>query len=329
MNLRPIVLPANQPPDRFYDGGSRISNFRNVPVSPAHTPEDWIGSMTSVRGKSPVGMTILPDGRLLAEAIMQDPVDWLGADHVERFGADSKLLVKLLDAGQRLPVHAHPDGLFAQTFLEAAHGKAEAWYILTQGTVYLGLRNEIAADRLQTLVELQNADELLSILNPIRVEAHDTVYVPPGTLHAIGAGILLVEVQEPADLSILLEWNGFELDGTTEGHLDLGFALALTAVDHGALDAARLTTLVSRHVQDGAALTPASSPYFRLDRVSTPRTFPAGFAVVIGLTGLVTLTTSAGPIDVGQGSTILVPAAAGALSFTGGGSLLLARPPLV
>jgi mannose-6-phosphate isomerase len=56
-------------------------------------------------------------------------------------------------------------------------------------------------------------------------------YVPPGVLHAVGKGVFLVELQEPEDLSILLEWRGFELDGERDGHLGLGFDLALEAVE--------------------------------------------------------------------------------------------------
>jgi mannose-6-phosphate isomerase len=55
-------------------------------------------------------------------------------------------------------------------------------------------------------------------------------YVPPGVLHAVGEGVL-VELQEPEDLSILLEWRGFELDGERDGHLGLGFDLAPEAVE--------------------------------------------------------------------------------------------------
>ena len=57
---------------------------------------------------------------------------------MELFGADPRLLVKLLDAGQRLPVHAHPHASFAAVHLGTAHGKAGAWYIVEGGEIYLG-----------------------------------------------------------------------------------------------------------------------------------------------------------------------------------------------
>ncbi len=332
--LAPLVLAANQPEGRFYRGGSRISAFRGVEPSAPHTPEDWVGSTTSVRGHKPVGMTRLPDGTLLADAIASNPVAWLGAEHVARSGADPMLLVKLLDAGQRLPVHAHPDGAFAAAHLGTAHGKAEAWYLLSPGTVYIGLREDVEPARLRELVDAQDTAGLLAMLNAVQVEPGDTVWVPPGTLHAIGAGILLAEVQEPEDLSILLEWEGFDLDGVADGHLDLGFDRALAAVTTSALRGPELDALITRGISNGSTLAPAADPYFRLDRVTLPRVLPAGLSIVIGLTGTTVLSTRAGELAVTTGTTVLVPAAAGEQSYrvagsgSSDGSVLVARPPL-
>ena len=211
--MKPILLPANQPPARFYQGGAQIAEFRGSHDVQPNTPEDWVGSTTSVRGKAPEGMTRLENGELLADALERNPLEWLGPAHLERFGHDSMLLVKLLDAGQRLPVHAHPDGEFAATHVSALHGKAEAWFILSPGTVYLSLTRDLSDAELQSFVETQNIDALLSLMHEITVEPGDCIFVPHGVLHAIGAGILLAEVQEPEDLSILLEWeNSLPLD---------------------------------------------------------------------------------------------------------------------
>ena len=357
----PISLPSNQPPARFYQGGLRISDFRREAPAASNTPEDWVGSTTSVRGHSPIGMTRLPDGRLLADAVAADPLAWLGPDHVERFGADTMLLVKLLDAGQRLPIHAHPDGPFAAQYLGSVHGKAEAWYILTPGTVFLGLRDDIDASELWKLVDTQQTERMLALMHPVAVQPHDTVYVPPGLLHAIGEGILLAEVQEPEDLSILLEWTGFDLDGTVDGHLGLGFDLALAAVETRGRTVEEIAALLRRRgggsdaaadgssqgVVDGAALVTDSKEYFRLDRVTSDRDLPAGFTILIALEGSMVLATGAGAggggggatadtagsapnwstFELPAGTTVLLPFAAGAVSLTGEGTVLVARPP--
>ncbi|MES1169249.1 MAG: carbohydrate kinase, partial [Leifsonia sp.] len=155
MTLAPVLLPANQPPDRFYRGGPRIAEFRGERGAAApgdHVPEDWVASVTTQAGENSVGLTTLPDGRLLRSAVAADPLGWLGPAHVDAFGADPRLLVKLLDPGQRLPVHAHPDDAWAAAHLGHSHGKAEAWCILEPGEVFLGLRETISPERLLDLV---------------------------------------------------------------------------------------------------------------------------------------------------------------------------------
>jgi mannose-6-phosphate isomerase len=325
--MEPILLPSNQPPARFYQGGSRISEFRGEPPSLPNTPEDWVGSTTSVRGNSPVGMTRLPDGQLLADTISADPSAWLGARHVEKYGDDTMLLVKLLDAGQRLPVHAHPDGDFAKRHVSSAHGKAEAWYILSPGAVYLALTRAVSLAELRAVVVKQDSDEMLGLLHELSVEPGDCVFVPPGILHSIGAGILLAEVQEPEDLSIILEWKDFDLDGESDGHLGIGFDLALTAVEIHERSAAEVEALVRRRVTNGSTLPSDAEAYFRLDRIDSRRDFPAGFGIVITLDNTARLTFASGSSrQLPAGSTTLVPYAAG--TFRIDGDALLARPPL-
>ena len=324
--MDPILLPSNQPPARFYRGGQRISAFRRESQSAPNTPEDWIGSTTSVRGNAPTGMTRLASGELLTEAVQNDPSSWLGAAHVQRYGVDTMLLVKLLDAGQRLPVHAHPDGRFAAHHISAAHGKAEAWFVLTPGVVYLGLTRDVSPEELRALVDTQDSTTLLSLMHQVVVNSGDSVFVPHGLLHAIGAGILLAEVQEPEDLSILLEWTGFDLDGENDGHLGLGFDLALTAVETRARSLADIEALVRRGVRDGSALPESADAFFRLDLVTERSDFPAGFGIVIALTEPTRLTLAAGISRVlAGGSTTLIPYAAGPYRIDG--DALVARPP--
>ncbi|MEO8095482.1 MAG: class I mannose-6-phosphate isomerase, partial [Pseudolysinimonas sp.] len=337
VSVQPIALPANQPAGRFYAGGDRIAAFRangtsvnGNPVNgnPVHGPEDWVASTTTIRGHATLGLTIFADGTSLGGLIAADPIAWLGAEHLAAFGADTRLLVKLLDAGQRLPIHAHPHSTFAFEHLGALHGKAEAWYLLSDGEVFLGLRRDVAAPELATLVETQDVERMLGLMHRIPVTAGQTVYVPPGVLHAIGAGILLVELQEPEDLSILLEWRDFDLDGAADGHLGLGFGTALAAVETRARSAAEIAALI--HPADAATRLPAeAAEYFRLDLLTPTAHASAGFAVLVVIDGTVQLAPEHGsPMTLPTGSTVVVPHAAGSLSLDGDGAALLCRPPL-
>lgn len=321
-----ISLPANQPPQRFYRGGKQIADFRGHAASASHEPEDWIGSVTTVSGEREAGLSRLPDGRRLRDAVEADPVAWLGPAHVARWGTDVRLLVKLLDAGQRLPVHAHPSDEFAARHLGHAHGKAEAWFILRGGEIHLGLRKDIAPADLAHLVRAQDSAALLGLLHRVSVAPGDVVWVPPGELHAIGAGVFLLELQQPEDLSILLEWTGFDLNGARDGHLGLGFETALRAVNVQARTDDELATLVRAAPPDGSVFPPESEQFFRLHRHSAPQltTLEAGFAVGVVTRGELVL----GGRTVRAGSTLLLPHDEGAVELSGAGEILLARPPV-
>ncbi|HSK90566.1 MAG TPA: class I mannose-6-phosphate isomerase [Euzebyales bacterium] len=325
--MQPVVVPSNRPPERFYLGGRRITDFRGEPPAGDREPEDWVGSTTAVFGQDPVGLTVLPDGQTLASKVLQDPGAWLGPEHVHAYGADTKLLVKLLDAGQRLPVHAHPHVSFANEHLGCAHGKAEAWFILQGGPVHLGLAEDVVPQRLRALVAEQDVEALLGLLHRVEVAPGDVVYVPPGVLHAIGEGVLLVELQEPEDLSILLEWRDFALDGARDGHLGLGFDRALQAVERDARSAVEIAELIQPAGFGDSVLPPAADAYFRLERraVDGPVTVAPGFAILVVTDGDVS--PDDGGLDLPRGTTAILPHASGPLALGGSGEALVCRPP--
>ena len=328
--MNPITLSSNQPANRFYLGGSQIASFRGEPASGNHIPEDWVASTTTVFGHRNLGLTTLPSGVRLIDAINQDPIAWLGRGHFERYGVDTKLLVKLLDAGQRLPVHAHPTSFFASSHLGRSHGKAEAWYILADGEVHVGLKERILLPQLLELVQRQDVETLLGLLHTQRVHRGDTVYIPAGTLHAIGAGTFLLEVQEPEDLSILLEWRDFELDGARDGHLGLGFETALSAVDLNRRSDSDISALISRNPSGPSLLPEISREFFELSHyvVEEVVSLEAGFAVIVVIAGQVQLQWNASSaLYLEHGSTTVVPFGVGPLHLTGHGEVVICRPP--
>lgn len=324
-----IRLAANQPADRFYRGGKKIRGFRGEAASGDRVPEDWVGSTTTLFGDQAIGLSTLPDGRRLLDAVASDPLAWLGPKHVARYGADTMLLVKLLDAGERLPVHIHPLREFAQPHLGRQHGKAEAWYILDGGEVHLGFRREVSRADLDRWVAEQDTEAMLGAMHVITVRPGDSVYVPAGLPHAIGEGLFLVEIQEPEDLSILLEWKGFAIDGREHGHLGLGFERALQAVDRHGWSEDEIAQLVVRDGRGARTLASASTSFFRAERLSaTGRTeLDAGFSVVVVVDGGCHLSGSDDEIELAVGDTILVPHAAGNLTLTGQLTLIRCRPP--
>ena len=331
MTSAPLVLPPNQFP-RFYAGGARIAGLRGIPAGPDGRPEDWIGSTTTEFGDEPAGLSRVADGRLVRDLVQTDPEAMLGPAHVRRFGADPGLLVKLLDAGERLPVHVHPGRPFARDRLGSRWGKTEAWLILAAepgATVHVGLREPIDAATLRRWVDAQDAAEMLAALHELPVEAGSAILVPAGTLHAIGAGILLLELQEPTDLSVLVEWRRFGVDSGVE-HLDLGWDDALAAADRTAGDPGPLVTRAP-DVPVAPLLPAAADPYFRAERVRPGggeiRAAPA-YAVLVVLSGTGTLRTERGDeLELRAGTTALVPFAAGATVLAGDLEAVRCLPP--
>ena len=336
MTAAVMMLPVNQF-DHFYRGGDRIGALRHGPGGPSR-PEEWIGSTTSRFGQAPQGYSVLPDGRLLVEAIDEDPLAWLGAKHVARYGSSTEVLVKLLDLGQRLPVHLHPNRAFAKTHLGLSHGKTEAWYVIDApvgAEVGVGFKNAMTLDQVSSWVRERDSAALLSALQTKVVHPGDAMLVPAGLPHTVADGVFVLELQEPTDLSILLEWQGFAVDGAKDGHLNLGFEIALQAVDLSAVTAADLDQLVVPAAQiQGAGLVSVmpeqADPYFRAQRIDTSGgrvEVSAGFAIVLVTEGRGTLVTNLGSFEVVRGEVALVPFVAGDWALEGSCVAIACRPP--
>jgi mannose-6-phosphate isomerase len=289
---------------RFYRGGALLGALHGEAGEDGFFPEEWVGSITPARNPgrddTDEGLSRLADGRLLRDAVAREPVGWLGAEHMACFGASTGLLVKLLDAAERLPVHAHPDREFARRRLDSPFGKTEAWFVLrTRGEaaeVWVGLREPVERERYLACIESQDVDALLGSLNRLAVRAGDVVHVPAGVPHALGEGVLIAEVQEPTDFSLLCEWDGFPV-AAEDSHLGLGWDVAVEALDLGAHEPIR-------------ALPAEAAAFFGVD----DRAEAAGrFAILLVVEG----TGSIGGGEARAGDAFAVPASAEELRVEG------------
>jgi mannose-6-phosphate isomerase len=162
---------------------------------------------------------------------------------------------------------------------------------------------------------------MIAALNPLPAAAGDAIYVPAGLAHVIGEGILLLELQQPSDLSVLLEWRGV-VDSEREAFLGLDVAEALDAARRTRVTAEELERL--RSLRGDAFFPPEADAFFRADRVNGGDVLEPGFSVLI-------VTDGDGALDglpVRRGSTVLVPFAAGACELTGSVRAVRCRPPL-
>jgi mannose-6-phosphate isomerase len=327
-------LPSNQF-DHFYRGGNRIGKLRKGPGGPMR-PEEWIASTTTRFGEKVNGLSVLANGKLLRDEVMKDPQYWLSSDHIKKFGSSTEILVKLLDPDQRLPVHYHPDRKFASDKLDLTHGKTEAWIILDApagAKVGVGFNRRMSKAEVAQLVKNHDSQGLLDSLMFLEVSAGDVVFVPAGVPHAIEAGIFVLELQEPTDLSILLEWDGFAVDGDKDGHLDLGYEVALDALRLEPLTEQEISQIITRFDKEintsQKIFNSIADDFFRADYLSGDSTvIDPGFGILLVLEGSGKLEFSNSNIlQVESGDAVVIANAAGSFTLKGATGII-SRPPL-
>jgi len=229
-----IRLPANRV-WRTYPGGrtldqlaARSTGGAGGRPSDPHLAEDWIASTTRavnrgrehlVEGVSQVLVGHDPTPHDFAQLLASDPEYFLGAGHVRNYGAQPQLLVKFLDSGTRLHFQVHPTREFAQRVLGAPSGKTEAYYVLgvrsddppepreATGYIYVGFQRPPTPAQLRDWIVTQDIAAIEACFDRIPVRAGDTFIIPGGTPHALGAGVFMVEIQEPSDLVVRFEFE--------------------------------------------------------------------------------------------------------------------------
>lgn len=330
---KPSKLPSNQF-DHFYKGGNRIGKLRNGPGGPMR-PEEWIASTTTRFGEAVNGLSKLENGQLLRDVIASDPLNWLGERHIAKFGSSTEILVKLLDPDQRLPVHYHPNVSFAKENLHMNHGKTEAWIILDApagAKVGIGFKEVMSKADVAAMVANHDSTGLLKSLVFKEVKAGDAIFVPAGVVHAIESGIFVLELQEPTDLSILLEWDGFAVDGDKDGHLNLGFDTALDALRLTPLSMDEERQIITKFDIDGqrsgAIFNSVANPFFRADYLTQGHVkVESGFGIFLSLFGEgAMIFDNDQRLEIKQGDAVVIPHSAGGFTLSGC-SGILSRPP--
>jgi mannose-6-phosphate isomerase len=296
-----ILLPPNRV-WRTYPGGRTLDALAGA-AAPAdsHLAEDWIASTTRAvnrgrehidEGVSRVLVGADPVPRDFAQLLASDPAYFLGAAHVQKYGAQPQLLVKFLDSGTRLHFQVHPTREFAQRVLGAPSGKTEAYYVLAvrddaghagpheaTGYIYVGFQRPPTPAQLRAWIATQDIAAIEGCFDKIAVRPGDTFIIPGGTPHALGAGVFMVEIQEPSDLVVRFEFEraGYVLlESARFMGRDLDFAL--TVFNFAPLTAADLDTRVRcqpRRVREfpGGSFTeeligPAQTDCFRVRRTT-------------------------------------------------------------
>ncbi|MST98796.1 hypothetical protein FYJ85_17305 [Victivallaceae bacterium BBE-744-WT-12] len=207
---------------RVYQGGSGIDALRRAETQcDGSFPEDWIASTSKANNpqypaeNQGLSKIITADGseQFFHEYLAADPVNTLGEAHFAKHGANAVLLMKILDAAERLPIQVHPTVPDAERYFNSKFGKTEAWYVVATREVngetpYLLLGFNDKLDKETFLDEARHGDFPTGkeMLHKLTVKPGDCFIVPGGTPHAIGCGCTIIEVMEPSDLVVQPEF---------------------------------------------------------------------------------------------------------------------------
>ena len=220
MSSSPIKLKPNYA-WRSYQGGSHLRSFRcETAGTDDHFPEDWLASTSTARNgdnqqRVDEGVSyVTVDGQdMPLTELIASQADWFWGKQTPPVDEPGQIgvLIKLLDAGVRLHLQAHPNAAWVKDRFGGNAGKTECWYILsTRGDdpyVYLGFQNPPSESEWARMVGEQDLEGMRACFEKIPVKTGDCLMVPAGTPHAIGDGIFMIELQEPTDWVVRCEFS--------------------------------------------------------------------------------------------------------------------------
>lgn len=340
----PLELVPNKIPR--YPGGREIDRFRGLkdPKDDGR-PEAWVGSTTYAANRDMeqdenLGLSevLLPDGDkvLLKGLIERHPVELLGKAHAGKYGSNTCLLVKLLDAKDQLGLQTHPTREYAKKHFNSDFGKAESWYIidvrkdqLEQPYVLLGFKEGITRQIFEELYEKQDIRAMEEWCHKIPVSPGDMFFVDAGVPHAVGPGCFMVEVQESSDITVGVRKRKFS---SVEEELEYKERLLGCYHYDGAsfeenLNKYKIPRKVLRKEAGGTEtllLGNEQTPYFSVTEVEVTDEFPfrdtGTFSIVIVLEGEGEMIFDGGRMNIRKSSEIFLPAGVKNLVWANRGS---------
>lgn len=169
------------------------------------------------------------DGKSLPEVVGMCGKALMGSKNAERYGKEFPLLVKFIDAAQDLSVQVHPDDAMAQE-RHGCSGKTEMWYVIgskENAKLFSGFAKPVTREQYDNM----SAKEILESLQKYEISEGDMFHLPAGTVHSIGAGAFIVEVQQASDITYrIYDFDRKDKDGN---YRELHTALAADAIDFG------------------------------------------------------------------------------------------------
>ena len=287
-------------------GGTKLKEVLGKPITSNITGESW--EISAVEGDVSIVANGDLSGTSLRELMDNYAEDLLGKNVVGHFGKDFPILIKFIDAKQDLSIQLHPNDKLAKE-RHNSFGKTEMWYIMDadkDANLIVGFNKDVAKE--EYLKSLDN-NTLLDLLNYEPVKEGDVFFINTGKIHAIGAGVLLAEIQQTSDITYrIFDFDRRDKNGNLrELHTDL----ALDAIDFSERDDFKVLYSKNQDIVN----TMVRSPYFKTNYFNLSQDLVqdvsqrGAFTIYVCVDGSVTVENEAGTANIQKGETVLVPAA--------------------
>ncbi|MEN9322342.1 MAG: hypothetical protein RL699_122 [Bacteroidota bacterium] len=298
-------------------GGTKLADSLHKDIPYAHTGESW--ELSTVPGD----VSVVANGPLCGTSLQvlldQFPAELLGHKVHAQFGNQFPLLFKFLDAREDLSIQVHPNDELAAA-RHNSFGKTEMWYVMQAdpgARLLVGFKENSSAKEYVQALEQKN---ILSLLAAFPVQKGEVFFLETGTVHAIGAGCLIAEIQQTSDITYrLYDFDRLDAQGNTrELHIDL----ALDAINYQKVEAKK-----SYNPKPNAAVNLVDCPYFTTNQIQLEGNLSRSksgesFTVYMCTEGAFSIAYKGEKFDFELGSTVLVPAAMQNFSLHGSATLL-------
>ncbi len=298
-------------------GGVKLKTVLNKAIVSNKIGESW--EISTVKGDVSVVSKGVLEGKSLNDLINSNPEAILGTDVYKRFGKQFPLLFKYLDAREDLSIQVHPNDELAKK-RHNSFGKTEMWYVMQadeNSKIIVGFKENSNAE--EYLENLKNKT-LLSILDKVEVKSGDVFFLETGTVHAIGAGLVIAEIQQTSDITYrLYDFDRVDNQGNLrELHVDL----ALDAINYNKIDTKkRYNTILNQ------SNSVVDCPYFITNflpidgKIEVNKTGET-FKVYMCVDGSFELECNGTKFEYKKGDTVLIPAALNNFMLNGKASVL-------
>lgn len=317
--MKPKTYPLQFEPilkERIW-GGEKLKTILNKPITSKITGESW--ELSTVEGDVSVVANGELKGKSLMELIDETPNEILGTEVYKRFGKQFPLLFKYLDAREDLSIQVHPNDKLAKE-RHNSFGKTEMWYVTqadADARIIVGFKENSSKEE---YLKHLNDKSLVSILDTVKAKPGDVFFLETGTVHAIGAGLVVAEIQQTSDITYrLYDFDRKDAQGNTrELHVDL----ALDAINYNKVD-----TQKKYETKTNTSNVVVDCPYFTTNFLPLENKLEVSksgetFTVYMCIEGTFEIEYDGFKHTYIKGDTVLVPAEINAFILNGNASIL-------